>query len=814
MASNLSQIFEDAGREWDIHPDILRAVSGQETGGTKDPNRAVSPKNAQGMMQIIPPTQAALGVTNPADPAQSIFGGAKYISQMRDRYNGDMGLALAAYNAGPGRVDKYVASQGRNPLPLETQNYVPGVAQKLAAIQSARQPATQAAPAEYLPSREAPVMPGVQSAASAASDDNPFRSAKSASAPAPQPDATPSAARADNDNPFTLAKASANNPPPEAEAPYPAYMGGAGPGPRTSAAVGGANLDAPANPSAGLPIDQRIRDAVALDPSLNYGSVLPLAHDPKTNTMSISLRGPLNAPVNGLLDLINGANAPQDGGTWDRGPDGNPRTLSPNATMALGQAVSGGLMPSPAGKMASAVGNRLFVQGMDTAPRPVLGNPLTGDFVQNPQLAQATPMMTHPLARGPTSPVPGVPESAKPLQFPSANAATPVAASAGDLSAAATPSELTAMTPREAFASKVKGERERLMEPVPSGFDNKVYIEGINPTAAEIMGNAKVSGDQKFNRQAPGNAVAHEAGEIANNTVYTDKAKDLAGDPVTTDYMQTARGEKATINLANSWGNMKPTNAEPVVKTIQGILTDPVDSERSVIQKYIQPILARMYDADGQLKSDPQRLYGIRRDVDDMLSSASASENPTLTHVAGQLRAIKSSLDGAIVEGAPGYQKFLDDFSADSKPIDEQKVLQEYLPGLFSGPKQMMTYSKVQRMMSQIVDRRAASGNDPAKSISDETMNQLWNLRDSLRRSTNIDLGKPRGSDSMSLARMAELGATGAAHVAGIMSPFPVVSNMAIQAVTSKLKANRLAAQTNRLINPENAIGPSVGDLQ
>jgi soluble lytic murein transglycosylase-like protein len=100
-----------------VDPALLRGLIRQESGF--DPN-AHSGAGATGLTQLMPATAAGLGVKDPADPAQSIEGGAKYLKQQLDAFGGDVAKALAAYNAGPNAVRKY----GGVPPYAETQAYV------------------------------------------------------------------------------------------------------------------------------------------------------------------------------------------------------------------------------------------------------------------------------------------------------------------------------------------------------------------------------------------------------------------------------------------------------------------------------------------------------------------------------------------------------------------------------------------------------------------------------------------------------------------------------------------------------------------
>ena len=103
MPKYLSAVIEEAAAQYDIDPNFLAAMAFKESAFNP---RAVSRRGAQGILQLMPRTAKALGVKDAFDVRQNVFGGAKYVRELLDRFNGDQELVLAAYNLGPERIAK------------------------------------------------------------------------------------------------------------------------------------------------------------------------------------------------------------------------------------------------------------------------------------------------------------------------------------------------------------------------------------------------------------------------------------------------------------------------------------------------------------------------------------------------------------------------------------------------------------------------------------------------------------------------------------------------------------------------------------
>jgi hypothetical protein len=134
--SHYRDLVETAASRWNVDADLISSVIATESNFNA---RAVSRRNARGLMQLMPSTAAQLGVHDVFDPKQNIDAGTRYLGDLLQRFRNDMGLALAAYNAGPQRVQQY----GRIPPYAETTSYVRRVQKNYWTAKSPAKPQTE-----------------------------------------------------------------------------------------------------------------------------------------------------------------------------------------------------------------------------------------------------------------------------------------------------------------------------------------------------------------------------------------------------------------------------------------------------------------------------------------------------------------------------------------------------------------------------------------------------------------------------------------------------------------------------------------------
>lgn len=146
---DLNEVVTSASGRYRLDPDLVNSVIKAESGFN---SHAVSPKGAQGLMQLMPGTASQLGVPNAFDPKANVEGGTKYLRELLERYNFDIVKALAAYNAGPQRVEQF----GGVPPFYETRAYVARVVRDFNKKKTAQQQGGASSVAKSTPAKRTP----------------------------------------------------------------------------------------------------------------------------------------------------------------------------------------------------------------------------------------------------------------------------------------------------------------------------------------------------------------------------------------------------------------------------------------------------------------------------------------------------------------------------------------------------------------------------------------------------------------------------------------------------------------------------------
>lgn len=158
-----------------------------------------------------------------------------------------------------------------------------------------------------------------------------------------------------------------------------------------------------------------------------------------------------------------------------------------------------------------------------------------------------------------------------------------------------------------------------------------------------------------------------------------------------------------------------------------------------------QEALAAEHAKGPTVETDPRQLFGMRENLSSAIDKLERDGSDSSLHAAEQLKAVREQLDASIDKSAEGYKAYLDISKTSSEPIEAQKFLQTLR---LTDAKGTVQLGRVDSALKRIADMRAKPGDNPAKKITDETLVQLEKLHADLLRESNINLGRPLGSDT------------------------------------------------------------------
>jgi hypothetical protein len=782
--SDYDPIFEEAGREWNVDPALLRSIAHQESGGNRN---AKSSAGARGVMQIMPPTGADLGVTDFSDPAQSIFAGAKYMRQMLDQFK-EPALAVAAYNAGPQRIADWQAGKGA--LPKETAAYVPAVSAHYAKFTKSAAPA-----------------PAGKDDSGVPSDEDFLKQVA--------PKAAPKAAPVPNDDDF-LKGVGAKPVEPEKPAEMPGMEGMNEP----TIGVGPAE---DAKPTSAPPTSAAARIGNAMSDAYN-NAPNPLMTEDFRHSLEDS--GAIGRGASAVLDSagklirfipagVAGGMAAVGEGATALGAPSLGRDLN-IASQVVPMAHMGTGVPALAGAPKAAprfVGEHFG----ELTPADTVAAPLSPEFRANPLAPGAAEKVAaapqNALTAEQASPVPTMVVRPEPAPVEAAGPKSVGAAASRDMTA---PEVIEAKTPAQAATDLDKSVRQTAADRAGTeGADHEVYVKGVErPLAAREFSPENSRMEKELRAQDPEYDKQMRKLETTNNDTMMDKYNHHAGDKNSldkeTDTLRDLAPDKQKV-----FDDQKNVDAQPVVEAIDEALKGG-NGKRDAVRTTLEGVKKSLYDSGGNLENLPDILYGVRKNITDKLNSKATDSLASSAKASrAELTQVLDVLDKVITSGAPKFQKYLDDYAAQAKVVDAQRFLQNQLSGAgkITDAQGKLRYTQFQKLFEKIADERSKPGNSPAKAITDEQLQGIEAIRNELAAFHYRDeLARAKGSDTQQNKHTAANIAKGVAKKLGtlaVKAPLAYVTHgastvldkLAVEPITAAVKANRAEKATQELKN-------------
>lgn len=276
----------------------------------------------------------------------------------------------------------------------------------------------------------------------------------------------------------------------------------------------------------------------------------------------------------------------------------------------------------------------------------------------------------------------------------------------------------------------------------PVKLDARQIVQGSSPTLAEATGNPGIATLQRAVRDLrPQAFVEREAQNASARNALFDK---IAGDPVAIEAAALERSRATNALLNQAFKDAAPANPQRAVELIDDILSGPA-GKRDAVVSTLGNIRSKLMSADGGLEQSAANLYGVRKQIGDLLDKKAALSNPAAQQASRELIAVRNQLDKAIESAAPGFREYLTTYAEKSKPINAMEALQ----GLrLTDAHGNITLSKVQNAIAGLEREMKARGASNAKAVTADQLSALVAIRDDLLRQSSVAAGKSIGSNT------------------------------------------------------------------
>jgi hypothetical protein len=254
---------------------------------------------------------------------------------------------------------------------------------------------------------------------------------------------------------------------------------------------------------------------------------------------------------------------------------------------------------------------------------------------------------------------------------------------------------------------------------------------------------------KSLRQQTPALDAKMTADETHNNNIRTNAIHQTIPGQVQINAAREARQSAMEAAKPEVFTNATDASVQPIVDGIREILNDPENRQNTQLQQYVRPLIDRLQNQDGTPRIvDPRELLSFRQDVQHLTSGAAQRSDPNLSRVSGMLGKVLDTTDNQIEAAAPGYKaKIRDDYRERSRQIDAMEALDAERFKLFD-TQNVPNYNAVQGLMRRIIDARKANDPyEPFTHVPEGTLRDLFNIRDSMRRSRAADrLAQPKGA--------------------------------------------------------------------